>query len=129
MATVDIDGNDVCRVDDAAARLVAEIRAGGGPRFLHVRTYRLTGHTASDPAAYRPQSEVDERLMEEPIGRLRAQLLLQPGMTAASLDQSAREIRELVDAAYADARDAPYPDAASAFEDVQDVGDPRQEAY
>ena len=129
IATVDIDGNDVCRVDDAAARLVAEIRSGGGPRFLHVSTYRLTGHTASDPATYRPQSEVDERLMEEPIARLRAQLLQQAGVTAALLDQSALEIREAVDAAYAEARDAPYPEPASAFEDVQDLGDPRQEAY
>jgi pyruvate dehydrogenase E1 component alpha subunit len=112
-----------------AARLVAEIRSGGGPRFLHVRTYRLTGHTASDPAAYRPQSEVDERLTEEPIGRLRAQLLQQAGVTAALLDQAAREIRETLEAAYADARDAPYPEPGSAFEDVQDLGDPRQEAY
>jgi len=129
IAAIEIDGNDVCRVDEAAARLVAEIRAGGGPRFLHVRTYRLTGHTASDPAAYRPQSELDERLGQEPIERLRAQLLQQPGVAAGLLDEAAGEIRAAVDAAYADARDAPYPAAASAFEDVQDLGDPRQEAY
>lgn len=127
--TVDVDGNDVRQVDETAARLVAAIRAGGGPRFLHVRTYRLTGHTASDPAAYRPQSEVDQRLEDEPIGRLRAHLLQQAGITAAALEQSVDEIRAAVEAAYADARDAPYPEAASAFEDVQDVGDPRQEAY
>ncbi len=35
------------------ASCVADIRAGGGPRFLHARTYRLKGHTAVDPAAYR----------------------------------------------------------------------------
>jgi pyruvate dehydrogenase E1 component alpha subunit len=45
------------------------------------------------------------------------------------LDDAARDIRKAVDAAYADARDAPYPAAATAFEDVQDVGDPRQGAY
>ena len=126
---VDVDGNDVCQVDEVAAKLVGEIRAGAGPRFLHVQTYRLTGHTAADPAAYRAQSEVDEGLRHEPIGRLRAQLQQQPDVTAAMLDEAARDIRQAVDAAYADAREAPYPAPALAFEDVQDVGDPRQEAY
>jgi pyruvate dehydrogenase E1 component alpha subunit len=127
--TADVDGNDVCEVDEVAARLVAEVRAGGGPRFLHVHTYRLTGHTAADPASYREQSEVDERLLGEPIGRLRALLLEQPGVTAAVLEQVAQEIRQAVEAAYEDARAAPYPQPALAFEDVQDVGDPRQEAF
>jgi len=127
--TMDVDGNDVVEVDKVAARAVAEIRAGGGPRFLHVRTYRLTGHTAADAATYRAQTEVDERLEDEPIGRMRAQLLQQEGITEAVLEEVARSIREAVDAAYADARDAPYPPASAAFDDVQDVGDPRQEAY
>jgi TPP-dependent pyruvate/acetoin dehydrogenase alpha subunit len=124
--TVDIDGNDVLQVDQVAARLVAEIRAGGGPRFLHVSTYRLTGHTAADPAAYRTQSEVSERLEQEPIGRLRALLLEREGIGEAVLEEASRTIREAVDLAYSEARDAP---AASAFDDVQDVGDPREEAY
>jgi pyruvate dehydrogenase E1 component alpha subunit len=128
IATVDVDGNDVCEVDAVAAGLVDEIRAGGGPRFLHVRTYRLTGHTASDPAGYRPQAEVDQHLKHEPIGRLRARLL-QEGVAEAALEKVSREVGEAVAAAYAEARDAPYPPAAWAFEDVQDVGDPRQEAY
>lgn len=129
IVSADVDGNDVERVDDAAAGMIREIRGGGGPRFLHVRTYRLTGHTAADPAGYRLPGEVDERMKDEPIARLRARLLREEGVSAAALDEAAREIREAVAAAYADARDAPYPDPAGAFEDVQDVGDPRQEAY
>ena len=72
---------------------------------------------------------MDRRLVDEPIGRFKAQLLRKPGVTAASLDTIARAMREEVDAAYDDARDAQYPDASTAFDDVQDVGDPRQEAY
>jgi pyruvate dehydrogenase E1 component alpha subunit len=108
---------------------VREVRSGGGPRFLHVRTYRLTGHTAADPAGYRPREEVEERLRHEPIGRLSERLLGEYGVTAAALEDDARAIRDAVAAAYAEARDAPWPDASWAFEDVQDVGDPRQEAY
>ncbi|WP_239509994.1 thiamine pyrophosphate-dependent enzyme, partial [Serratia marcescens] len=36
----EVDGNDVLAVEAAAADLVAAIRAGGGPRFLHAHTYR-----------------------------------------------------------------------------------------
>ena len=127
--TVEVDGNDVLGVDQVAAELVAQIRGDGGPRFLHALTYRLTGHTAADPAGYRAQTEVDERLKDEPIGRLRVLLLQQHGVSAASLDAIGVEVGQEVDAAFADARDAAYPEASLAFEDVQDVGDPRQEAY
>jgi TPP-dependent pyruvate/acetoin dehydrogenase alpha subunit len=48
-----VDGNDVAAVDEAARELAAQIRHGGGPRFLLARTYRLKGHTAADAAAYR----------------------------------------------------------------------------
>jgi len=129
IVATDVDGNDVCEVDEAAAALVREVRNGAGPRFLHVRTYRLTGHTAADPASYRSQDEVEERLRQEPIGRLREWLLREHRVSVTALDEDARSIREAVAAAYADAREAPWPDAARAFEDVQDVGDPRQEAY
>jgi pyruvate dehydrogenase E1 component alpha subunit len=129
IVAMDVDGNDVCKVDEAAASMVREVRSGGGPRFLQVLTYRLTGHTAADPAGYRSQAEVDERLRHEPLGRLRERLLKEAGISAAMLDEEARSIREAVAVAYADAREAPWPDPSRAFEDVQDVGDPRQEAY
>ena len=53
-----VDGNDVEAVDAAAARLVAEVRGGAGPRFLHAVTYRFKGHVSVDPGAYRDQAEV-----------------------------------------------------------------------
>jgi pyruvate dehydrogenase E1 component alpha subunit len=129
IAAAEVDGNDVEAVDEVAARFVAEVRGGGGPRFLQAQTYRLTGHTAADPATYREQREVDERLAMEPIGRLRSRLLALPGITAAELEADLQAARAEVDAAYEAARAAPWPDPALAFEDVQDVGDPREEAY
>ena len=43
----------------AAARLVAEVRGGAGPRLLHAVTYRFKGHVSVDPGAYRDRTEVD----------------------------------------------------------------------
>ena len=55
----EIDGNDVLAVDLAARETIRAVREGGGPRFLHLHTYRLTGHTGADPATYRPKEEVE----------------------------------------------------------------------
>ena len=126
--TAEVDGNDVIAVDRAAGRWVDEIRASGGPRFLHARTYRLTGHTASDAAAYRTQQEVDERLPDEPIRRLEARLVA-AGVGAAELADVADTARAEIDAAYAQAKAAPYPEERAAFEDVQDIGNPSLEAF
>ena len=52
-----IDGNDVLEVDAIAQDLIEKTRSGLGPRFLHAKTYRLGGHTAADPARYRPSTE------------------------------------------------------------------------
>jgi hypothetical protein len=51
------------------------------------------------------------------------------GVPAADLDCDAAAERERMaaDARFASA--APYPDAAGAFDDVQDVGSPRAVAY
>eukprot|EP01036_Dinobryon_divergens_P048581 gene48581-65160_t len=40
IAATQVDGNDVFAVHETAARLVTEVRAGGGPRLLHALTYR-----------------------------------------------------------------------------------------
>jgi TPP-dependent pyruvate/acetoin dehydrogenase alpha subunit len=53
IAATQVDGNDVFAVHETAARLVGEVRAGGGPRLLHALTYRVKGHVSVDLAAYR----------------------------------------------------------------------------
>ncbi len=128
LLATEVDGNDVLAVDEAATRLVAEIREGGGPRFLHARTYRITGHTGADPAGYRPASEVEEARRTDPIARA-AETLAAAGVSAGELaaDRAAAE-REMAEA-YGAALAAPFPDPAEALRDVQDVGSPEQDAY
>jgi acetoin:2,6-dichlorophenolindophenol oxidoreductase subunit alpha len=124
----EIDGNDVLAGDLAARELVRAIRDGGGPRFLHLHTYRLTGHTGADPAAYRPKEEVEKRWLDDPIARAAA-LLEGAGVKGDALtaerNEAFREMREAYDVAKA----TPYPSVEQAFADVQDVGDPRVEAF
>jgi len=125
---VTVDGNDVLAVDEAAREAVVAIRAGGGPRFIVARTYRLTGHTAADTAPYRPKAEVDEAWRHEPIARL-AQVLADAGVKGEVLAGHERDAREEMDAVYADAKAAPWPPLSRGYEDVQDAGDPREGAF
>jgi len=122
---VSVDGNDALAVDTAASRLVAEIRAGGGPRLLHATTFRLLGHTSTDPAAWREAGEVDTARAAEPLLRLRSRLLAE-GATAATLDAIEQEAQAEMAAARTAALAAPWPDPSIAWDDVQDSGAVRE---
>lgn len=125
---LDIDGNDVLAVDAATAELTQAVREGEGPRFLTAKTYRLTGHTGSDPATYRAKEEVAARWKEDPIARAAAALEA-AGVAgtdlAADAGSARREMLDVYDRAVA----TPYPPAERAYHDVQDVGDPSREAF
>src|SRR5690606_20909320 len=97
-----VDGNDVFAVHEAAARLVAEVRDGQGPRLLHAVTYRVKGHVSVDPAAYRDPAELAAALETDPIARARERLLA-GGIDAAALDAVENEAQDEVQAALASA--------------------------
>lgn len=125
---VAVDGNDVQAVDSAMAELVAAVRSGGGPRFLWARTYRLTGHTGADPAAYRPSEEVEARWKDDPIARV-AGLLHAAGIPEAEIAADGEAASAEMRSVYAAAVATPYPRAEQAYAEVQDVGDPRAGAF
>ena len=121
IAATQVDGNDVVEVHEAAAALVAQVRAGLGPRLLHALTYRVKGHVSVDPAAYRDPHELAAALQTDPIARLRSRFQLQ-GHDLALLDalenEAAAEVQAALDAAF----NAPWPEASAAFTDIQSTG-------
>jgi pyruvate dehydrogenase E1 component alpha subunit len=128
IAATIVDGNDILAVDETVRRLVGEIRIGGGPRFLLCRTYRLTGHTAADAAGYRSKEEVQAAWTSDPVARTR-NLLATAGVADSEIAAAEAAARCEIDAAFAAAKASPFPPPARAFADVQDVGDPRREAF
>jgi len=119
----EVDGNDVLAVDGLVGDLVARARLGEGPFFVTARTYRLKGHTSVDQAPYRPADEVDRHWQDDPMRRVEAELLTL-GVEDDALAAIAAEAETEMTAASAAAGDAPWPDLAEAFTDVQDVGAP-----
>ena len=65
-----VDGMDVAAVYEAAAAAAAKVRAGEGPRFLELLTYRYRAHSMFDPDLYRDKAEVDAWKQRGPIHHL-----------------------------------------------------------
>jgi TPP-dependent pyruvate/acetoin dehydrogenase alpha subunit len=116
-----VDGNDVEVVDAVAARLVAEVRSGAGPRFLHAVTYRFKGHVSVDPGLYRDKAEVEAARAFDPL-RVARSALLGRGVAAGTIDALDAAAQSEIDAALAQAEAAPWPEPASAYTDIQNTG-------
>lgn len=121
IAATQVDGNDVLAVFEAAAGLVAQVRAGQGPRLLHALTYRVKGHVSVDPAAYRDPQELAAALLTDPIARLRERFRTL-GHAVKTLDAMENEASAEVQAALDAADAAPWPEASAAYTDVQTTG-------
>lgn len=119
---VEVDGNDVMAVYDAAEQLVAAVRKGLGPRLLHAKTYRIKGHVSVDKAAYRDPAEVENAKTRDPIDRAKAAYLSLSGSdpkTLADIDAAAvLEVQQAM--AYADACRPPDPE--DAYTHIQTTG-------
>jgi pyruvate dehydrogenase E1 component alpha subunit len=116
-----VDGNDVEAVDAAVAGMVAKIRGGDGPQFLHADTYRIKGHTAADPGAYRKAEEVAAQAIRDPLRRAAARLAAL-GVDPRAIDELDTAAKTEIGAAYAHAKAAPWPGEALAYSDIQDIG-------
>jgi len=101
-----VDGMDVLAVAEAARRAVEYARAGEGPYFLELRTYRFRAHSMYDPELYRDRREVEEWKARDPIALFEATL-----REAGILDEAkGQQLRASVDAEVEDS--VAFADAA-----------------
>ena len=96
----DVDGMDVEAVESAAHRAAAAVRAGEGPHFLELRTYRFRAHSLFDPELYREKEEVERWKQRDPIATytttLRQRGVLDDAQLAAMDDEVLREVDDAV---------------------------------
>ena len=118
MPGVIADGSDVAAVYDAAGKAIERARAGSGPTLLECKTYRLCGHSRSDPLTYRSKDEEALWRAKEPIGRLAGQLRDAGLATEGALQQIEQEVTALIDDAVAFAESSPEPQPADTLKHV-----------
>lgn len=99
------DGMDVIATLEAVASAAEGVRAGNGPAFVELQTYRFRAHSMFDPDLYRDKAEIEAWKKRGPIhtftGRLKDEGKLSE---AAFLEIDARIGQEVQDAvAFAEA--------------------------
>jgi TPP-dependent pyruvate/acetoin dehydrogenase alpha subunit len=114
-----VDGNDVLAVYAAAEAAVDRARAGDGPTLIECKTYRWRGHTERiedvDP---RPPEEIEAWRRKDPIQRLVTSLQEQALLSDEGWQKMDEEILAAIEQAVRFAADSPFPDPATAVEDV-----------
>lgn len=105
MPAVKVDGMDVVAVHEAAKLAVAHVRAGAGPYFMELQTYRFRPHSMYDPDLYRERAEIEQWKTRDPIHTYYTRLKQEGKLTgteyAAIVAKVEREVQESVDFAEA----------------------------
>jgi TPP-dependent pyruvate/acetoin dehydrogenase alpha subunit len=115
-----VDGNDVVAVYEAACESVAAVRAGSGPRFLQLDTYRHREHCGpayDNHLGYRTEAEFEHWRALCPLARSRRRLDSMASYSDVDEKNLIEVIRAEIEEAFAFARAsaAPDPDTASLF--------------
>ena len=113
---IEVDGNDVRAVAQAAGEAVARARSGEGPTLLECKTYRTRPHAEGmGDYTYRTKEEVARWRERCPIKRYSHWLVAENISTPTALATIDAEIQNEVVAATTAAEAAPSPDRATAI--------------
>ena len=127
-----VDGMDVEAVAAATERALASIRAGGGPVFLELKTFRFRAHSMYDPDRYRTSAEIEHWKERDPLlvleERLRADAAAGDDVDARFAEVAAEVDAEVDDAvAFADAAELEPVEELTRWVHADDSSVPRQE--
>jgi TPP-dependent pyruvate/acetoin dehydrogenase alpha subunit len=110
-----IEHNDVLYLFERTRAIAAKVRAGGGPYFFEVVTYRWREHVGPNDdfrLGYRTEDEATPWVETDQVTRLEA--MVAPDRRA----QIQEEVEAEVEAALAFAEESPEPDAAELYTEV-----------
>ncbi|HSB03526.1 MAG TPA: thiamine pyrophosphate-dependent enzyme [Anaerolineales bacterium] len=109
---VEVDGQDVREVHEAAQRLVERARRGEGPAFMLCNTYRYLGHHVGDISReyYRAkEEELKWRNERDPLKLLSDWLIENRMADAGIFEQIDGQVQSEVESAVQYALEAPFP--------------------
>ena len=113
-----VDGMDVVAVYEVAGEAIQRARQGGGPTLIEAKTYRLCGHSRSDPRNYRSKQEEAFWQARDPIPNLAQRLKAAGLVTDEQLEAIEQQVMAEVDASVAFAEASPSPEPTDALTDV-----------
>ncbi|MGE5608463.1 MAG: pyruvate dehydrogenase (acetyl-transferring) E1 component subunit alpha [Bacillota bacterium] len=113
-----VDGNDLDLVVEASREAADRARAGHGPSYLVMNTYRYRGHSMSDPQKYRTKEELERARQRDPIRLYEMRLRSRGIIDDTILSQMEREVNDIVNDAVSFADSSPHPDLSQLYADV-----------
>jgi 2-oxoisovalerate dehydrogenase E1 component len=112
---VEVDGNDVLAVYEAAAVAVRRARNGQGATLLECKTYRTRPHSEGmGDFTYRTREEVEQWKQRCPVLRWKQQLLAEGIAGEAELNALDVEAQKAAEDALQFAENSPWPEPADA---------------
>ncbi len=121
---VEVDGNDVLAVYQAAREAFERARRGEGATLIEAKTYRLAAHTSDDDETrYRAREEVEEWRLKDPLITFERYLMEDVGvLDAGKKEEMETSIATEVIEAAEYAEQAPYADPGELLERVYAEG-------
>jgi len=111
---VEVDGNDVTTVYEAANEAVTRARSDGGPTLIEATTYRIVGHHEGDPGTdYRTRDEVEQWKLRCPLKVMRDKLVRGEVVPLASLQRVEEEVQHWLEDAVEFGRQSPEPSSST----------------
>jgi len=111
----DVDGMSPEKVHLALEEAAEHIRAGKGPYFLEIKTYRYRGHSVSDPAKYRTKEELAKYKALDPLALTEQKMLDDKVASEKEIQAIKDKIKEEITKAAEFAEASPLPDASELY--------------
>jgi pyruvate dehydrogenase E1 component alpha subunit len=115
------NGDDVLSIHLAMLDAVGIVRAGGGPHFIEIPTYRWREHCGphfDNNIGYRTQEEFQERQSRDPLSCLENVLYQAAANVISQIIEIKAEVTQEVIMAFESAECAPFPEQSEAYQGV-----------
>lgn len=118
-----VDAMNPTKVAEALDEAITRARAGKGPTFLDLKTYRYRGHSMSDAQKYRTKDEVEEYQKIDPISQVKKILLDKKYATEDDIKKIDKSIKEKVSECEKFADESDFPDKNIMYDVVYEQED------
>jgi pyruvate dehydrogenase E1 component alpha subunit len=118
-----VDAMNPTKVAEALDEAVTRARAGNGPTFLDLKTYRFRGHSMSDAQKYRTKDEVEEYQKIDPISQVKKILLDKKYATEDDIKTIDKRVKDKVKECEKFAEESDYPDKSVMYDVVYEQKD------
>ena len=104
-------------VHEGILRAATHIRAGKGPYYLEIETYRYRGHSVSDPAKYRTKEELEAYKEKDPVLLIQEKIVKEKIASQEEVNNVIEAINAEIDAAMEFAENSAFPLPSELYED------------